>query len=285
MIEQLAVGIDGSHASFEALDQAIMVAKRLQSALKCVFVVDSRKTQVPIVYSGGAFDISTERIYLPLDPNLREYYGKIAEDLREFGANCLRFCAKRAGDSDLKITTIVREGYPAAELCEECRSADILIVGQKGENAHYKRSIVGSTTEDLVRTSPRPVQVVPVHRESLDRVMFVYDGSRTAENALRFYVNALGNVARSFEVALVSDDQSVALPDEEIEFLKQHGVPVELPNRDRVSLDSVLQGIETRGTDMILVGAYGRKKMLELILGSTASRLIRRSTVPVLVVY
>lgn len=285
VIEELAVGIDGSPASFEAFDQALLLSRRLGCALKCVFVVDSRKTQIPYVYSGGGFDISTERIYLPLDSNLREYYARIAKDLSEFGENCLKLCSGRAKDSGIRVTTILREGYPTAELCEECKSADILVVGQKGENAHYKRSIVGSTTEDLVRTSPRPVQVVPKHRESLDKVLFVYDGSRTAENALRFYVNTLGNIASEFAMVLLGEDQTVGNPDEEIRFLKHHGVPVALLAKEPMSLPHILAAVEERPFDMILVGAYGKRKMLEVILGSTASHLIRKSTVPVLVVY
>ncbi len=285
MIEELTVGIDGSPTSFEAFDQAVLLSRRLGCALKCVYVVDSRKTQVPYVYSGGGFDISTERIYLPLDPNVRDYYARIAKDLSEFGGNCLRLCTERAKESGLRITTIIREGYPTAELCEECKSADILVVGQNGENAHYKRSIVGSTTEDLVRTSPRPVQVVPKHRESLDKVLFVYDGSRTAENALRFYVNTLGNVAREFAMALLGEDHAAENPDEELRFLKQHGVPVQLLGNEPMSLSGILAAVENQFFDMILVGAFGKRKVLEVILGSTASHLIRRSTVPVLVVY
>ncbi|HUX22122.1 MAG TPA: universal stress protein, partial [Spirochaetia bacterium] len=182
MIEQLAVGIDGSQQSFDAFDQALSLAGRLESALKCVFVVDSRKTQVPIVYTGGTYDISTERIYLPLDPNLRQHYSQIAEDLSRFGKNCLDACLRRAKKAGVKATSTLREGYPTAELSEECKSADVLVVGQQGENAHYTRSIVGSTTEDLVRSSPRPVLIAPGPVREIRRVLFVYDGSRTAEN-------------------------------------------------------------------------------------------------------
>ena len=88
MIEQMVVGIDGSNPSFEAFEQALDLARRTHSAIKCVFVVDSRKTQVPIVYTGSSFDISLERIYLPLDPNLKQYYVKIADDLHAFAKNC-----------------------------------------------------------------------------------------------------------------------------------------------------------------------------------------------------
>ncbi len=42
---------------------------------------------------------------------------------------------------------------------------------------------------------------------------------------------------------------------------------------------------EREGADLILVGAHGRQKLREYLLGSTASHLIRRSELAVLVVF
>lgn len=285
MIEQLAVGIDGSQQSFDAFDQALGLAGRLSCRLKCVFVVDSRKTQVPIVYTGGTYDISTERIYLPLDPNLRQHYVRIAKDLSEFGQNCLDACLRRSKAAGVEASASLREGYPTAELCEECKSADILVIGQQGENAHYARAIVGSTTEDLVRTSPRPVVIVPGRRREIKRVLFVYDGGRTAENALRFYVNTMGNIAEDFVMMLAGDEGVTGSPEEEVSFLRHHTVPVRVLEPTTETVGDVLSVAESEEADLILAGAYGRRKLLDFILGSTASHLVRKSTVPVLIVH
>ena len=285
MIEQLAVGIDGSPQSFDAFDQALELARRLESGLKCVFVVDSRKTQVPIVYSGGAYDISTERIYLPLDPNLRQHYSQIAEDLKEFGRNCLAVCVRRAADAGVQVTEILREGYPTTELCEECKSADILVIGQQGENAHYTRTIVGSTTEDLVRTSPRPVVIVPGKRREIKRVLFVYDGSRASENALRFYVNTLGKIAADFVMMLVGEQSHVGGFEEEVRFLHHHDISVRLMSSLAQPSEAVPAVAAQEECDLVLAGAYGRRRVLDFILGSIAAHLVRKSTVPVLIVH
>ena len=61
----------------------------------------------------------------------------------------------------MRFAPVVRDGLPSAILTEEARSGDLLVIGQKGENAHFERAIVGSTTEDVVRSSPRPVLVTP----------------------------------------------------------------------------------------------------------------------------
>ncbi len=285
VIEQMAVGIDGSQQSFDSFDQALEIARRLRSRLKCVFVVDSRKTQVPIVYTGGTYDISTERIYLPLDPNLRQHYSRIAEDLTEFGKNCLSACVRKAKEAGVEITSSLREGYPTAELCEECKSSDILVVGQRGENAHYTRTIVGSTTEDLVRTSPRPVIIVPGKKREIHRVLFVYDGSRTAENAVRFYVNTMGNLAEDFAMILTGDESTVGGFEEEVRYLQHHNIPVRVMSPVAQPSEGVPVVAEKENCDLILAGAYGRRKFLDFILGSIAAHLVRKSTIPVLIVH
>ncbi len=285
MMEQLVVGVDGSPASFEAFEQALQLSRRTGASIKCVYVVDSRKTEVPIVYTGSSFDISLERIYLPLDPNLKDYYARIGEDLRAFAKRCLEICLDRCEKMGVSGSSVIREGFPTAELCAEGRSGDVLVVGQKGENAQYRRAIVGSTTEDLVRTAPLPILVVPARRQEIKRVLSVYDGGRTSENALRFYVNAMKDLAEDFVLFEVEEPEAPDSAIEEVTLLKNHGITARLIRRSDEPNLSVIDLAEREGTDLILTGAYGKHKIKAYILGTTTAHLLRKSTVPVLIVY
>ena len=285
MMEQLVVGIDGSPASFEAFEQGVELARRTEASIKCVYVVDSRKTEVPIVYTGSSFDISLERIYLPLDPNLKDYYARIGEDLRAFAKKCLDMCLERCEKLGVPASSVIREGFPTAELSEEGRSGDLLVVGQKGENAQYRRAIVGSTTEDLVRTAPLPILVVPERRREIKRVIAVYDGGRTSENALRFYVNAMKDLAEEFILFEVEEPEVADSAIEEVTLLKNHGITARLIRRSDVSNLTVIDLAAREQADLILTGAYGKHKIKAYILGTTTAHLLRKSTVPVLIVY
>ncbi len=284
MVEQIVVGIDGSNASFEAFEQALVVARALGSAIKCVFVVDSRKTQVPIIYTGSSFDASQERIYLPLDPSLKQYYLKIADDLHAFAKNCTENCIQRCEKAGLRASSAIREGYPTVEICDECRSADLLVIGQKGENAHFKRSIVGSTTEDLVRTSPRPIVIVPTRRPAIKRVLYAYDGGRSSENALRFFVSSMKELADEFVLFDMTEPGAGDDASREIDYLALHGIQARIVRRDEPQPLSIFDAARREDADLIVTGAHGKHKIKAYLLGANAAHLIRKSTVPVLVV-
>ena len=90
MIGQVVVGIDGSAHSLTAFQYAIDLARKAKAELKLVFVVDSRKTDLPIVYTASHFDYGFERVYIPPEPGLKEFYDKVRKDIGSFAENCLQ---------------------------------------------------------------------------------------------------------------------------------------------------------------------------------------------------
>jgi len=286
MIKEIDVGIDGSAESFEAYEYGLAIAHRIESNIKTIFIVDQRKTQVPYIYAGGTYEISYERIYIPPDPGVSTFYEKVGKDLRKFAENCLQRCKKKADKVGVDWKGAVREGFPAAELAEECRSGDVLIVGQRGENAQYKREVIGSTVEDLVRSSPRPVIVCPKSRNPIKRVLFPYDRSRAAENALQLYCNAMRNLAEDFILFITNEEGGISdCAEEEVDYLRQHGIPVRLVCDNAPPIKSILNKASEEDVDLILVGAHGRNKIKDYLLGSTTVNLVRKSSIPVMIVY
>lgn len=286
MIEEIDIGIDGSQESFEAYGYALTIAQRIGSSVKTVFVVDQRKTQVPYIYAGGTYEISYERIYIPPDPGISTFYEKVGRDLRTFAENCMEKCRVKANEAGVSWSSSVREGFPAAELTEECRSGDVLIVGQRGENARYKREVIGSTTEDLVRSSPRPVIVCPQSRNPIRKVLFPYDRSRAAENALQLYCNAMKNLAEDFILYINTEEGGISdCAEDEVHYMKQHDIPVRLECDNAPPVKSILERAAEEDVDLILVGAHGRHKIKDYLLGSTTVNLVRKSTIPVMIVY
>ena len=154
MIRQIVAGVDGSEYASRSLSYATYFAGRLGCEIKGIFVVDSRKVELPIIYATGQFDYAFARTYVPPDPELKAFYSKLKKDLEAFGARVLQACREDCGGFGIPFVSVQREGLPSTILAEESRSGDILFVGQKGENARFDRTIVGSTTEDVVRSSP-----------------------------------------------------------------------------------------------------------------------------------
>ena len=142
MIGQVVVGIDGSEYSLSAFRYAEHFATEIGCELKATFVIDSRKTELPIIYATGHFDYAFARTYIPPDPELKSFYSKIKNDLEGFAANCLSGCEKSCKKNKIPFIAVQREGLPSQVLTEESRSGDLLLIGQRGENARFARTIV-----------------------------------------------------------------------------------------------------------------------------------------------
>lgn len=284
MIGQIVAGIDGSPNSLSAYKYALDLARRVKAAVKVVFVVDSRKTDLPIIYTASHFDYGFERVYIPPDPGLKGFYDQVRKDLRSFAENCLDQCRKEAETAGVTVSPVLREGLPSGVLAEETRSGDLIVVGQKGEHAHIERAIVGSTTEDVVRSSPRPVLVCPVPFRSPRKMLFPYDGSPGAEKALQFCVTALGSIWEEMVVLTITEEIEESFPfDTELGYLGTHGIPYRLLIETGKPVDVIPRIARREGSDVILIGAHGRHKIRDYLLGPTASHLIRKSELPVLV--
>jgi nucleotide-binding universal stress UspA family protein len=284
VIGQIVTGIDGSPNSLTAFQYAVDLARRLKASVKIVFVVDSRKTDLPIIYTASHFDYGFERVYIPPDPGLKGFYEQVRKDIRAFAEKCLDRCRVEAESAGVNVSAVLREGLPSGVLAEETRSGDLLVVGQKGEHAHIERAIVGSTTEDAVRSSPRPVLVCPMPFHSPRRLLFPYDGSPGAEKALQFCVNALGSIWDEMVVLTIMEELEESFPfDSELGYLSSHGIPYRLLTETGKPVDMIPRVAKREGIDMILIGAHGRHKIRDYLLGPTASHLIRRSELPVLV--
>jgi nucleotide-binding universal stress UspA family protein len=284
VIGQVVAGIDGSLNSLTAYQYALDLARRVKAEVKVVFAVDSRKTDLPIIYTASHFDYGFERVYIPPEPGLKGFYDKVRQDIRAFAANCLQLCRRDADAVHVPMVSVVKEGLPSGILTEEARSGDLLVIGQKGENAHIERAIVGSTTEDVVRSCPRPVLVCPAGFRAPARVLFPYDGSPVAEGALQFFVNAFGTIWEEIAVLTVTDELEESFPyDAELSYLGTHGIPYRLLMEAGKPVDTIPRVARRESSDLILVGSHGRHKIRDYLLGSTASHLIRRSELPVLV--
>jgi nucleotide-binding universal stress UspA family protein len=283
VIGQVVVGLDGSDYSLSAFKYAEHFASKLSCELKAVFVVDSRKTDLPIIYATGHFDYAFARTYIPPDPELKSFYAKIKRDLEEFAAGVLNTIETNCKKKKISFVGVQREGLPSQILTEECRSGDLLFIGQRGENARFARTIVGSTAEDVVRSSPRPVMACPEVFRSPEKILFPYDGSPASERALQFCANAFGTFWKEFLV--LSSKEEIGLTEREQRYLNKHAINHRLITEEGSPIDTVLDVAEREDSDLLLIGSHGTHKIRDYILGSTTVHLLRKSPLPVLIVY
>lgn len=153
MYERILVAVDGSATSDLALREAIGLAKDQNAILRLVHVVDV----TPPAYM-TAETASAVAIHFPI----AEYQ----ESLQEAGEKLLATRATTAREAGVKVDTkLVTVGllgehiYEAIEEESKQWPANLIVIGTEGRRG-FRRLMIGSVAEGLVRISTKPVLLI-----------------------------------------------------------------------------------------------------------------------------
>jgi nucleotide-binding universal stress UspA family protein len=142
----IIVGIDGSHHSIRALEWALKEAG-LQHAHLTVLTVHS----VP------ASPWTGNPVLVERDADDQEKMLQAAEELT------LKVASQLGEARPDSVTVRAVSGYPARELIEESRDADLVVVGSRGAGG-FAKLMLGSISSQVVEHAHCPVVVVPSDR-------------------------------------------------------------------------------------------------------------------------
>jgi len=194
------------------------------------------------------------------------------------------------------------EGRVAEMVNLHGRYADLVVLSQADPEEGDDEAI--DLPGDVVLAAGRPVLVVPyvgAPKEVGRRVVIAWNGSREATRAVN---DALPVLERAEQVSLlVVDPRRGSVAGGEAgtgiaAHLSRHGVKVEVDRissgdtqvgvevytdvrRDMAVGDVVLARLADEGADLLVMGAYGRSRTRELVLGGATRHILRQMTVPV----
>lgn len=139
MYDSILVATDGSDDASAAVRDAVSLARALEVPLYGVAVVETRT----------AYDTGL------VDPEEAE------ERLRARARDSLEALERTASDAGVSVTTSVRSGPPHEEILAYADERDVglVVVGSHGRSS-FRRALLGSTVDAILRLSERPVLVV-----------------------------------------------------------------------------------------------------------------------------
>lgn len=212
------------------------------------------------------------------------------------------------GSENIRVTTTVASGTPFQSIREYAHrhEIDVIVMGTKGRTG-LDRVLLGSVTENVLRTARTPVLAVPpaadiasVDPITVANILLPTDGSEGAEIATTWGI-ALASEFDGMVHAVYSVDASrfpeVVDPGELIGSLEANGKEVieavRVAARDAgVSVSGsvasgqptsvILDVLETKDIDLIVMGTHGRTGVGQWFLGSVTENVVRQATVPVL---
>jgi nucleotide-binding universal stress UspA family protein len=116
--------------------------------------------------------------------------------------------------------------------------------------------------------------------------LLAYDNSPKAEEALYVATYMAGQWKIPLVVLTVLDAR-VPVPPETLErarqYLEQHGVQALLVAKYAPVAETIMEVADEQGCDFIIMGGYGHKPVLEVVVGSAVDQVLRESCRPVLI--
>ena len=218
--------------------------------------------------------------------------------------------ADRAEAAGIDTTTAVREGTPYEELLAyaEMEGIDVAVLGIYAGEADYPAQL-GSTTERVITFGDVPVltarpaenvEMVPLANR-YDDVLVATDGSQYAQRAAEhgiaiaaaadatvevihaFDSQAYQRVEDAPQVAEVAEQAGRQAVEDIATVADDAGVPVSTTVKHGDPAQTITDTAETEGADLVTLGSRGLRSPTDNLLGSTASRVIRRARTPVFV--
>jgi nucleotide-binding universal stress UspA family protein len=277
MIQNILIPTDGSDYGKTAIAYGVYFARKLNAQLTGLHVVDIRLIRGPVFTDiSGSIGLPPYQEFLPaIESGLDAKADAILQDFR---GQCE---AAGVHPETVKVTGVIDE-----TIIEEGRKCcDWILLAQRGEHFHINGgAILGSTAQSVVRRSGKPVLVTPEHFREIKSMAVAYDGSAPAHKALKLAAELSKQTAWPLSVVMVTADraseENISKKAEALlsDFKTDSTATILKGKEDKALLQFIREGT----VELLVMGAYGHNRLRELLVGSTTSSVIRKSTIPVL---
>jgi nucleotide-binding universal stress UspA family protein len=232
-------------------------------------------------------------LYVPLRLRPRQSGAALLKKEYEHDKKEARAAVKHFEERAAKAGVASAEGLAVeaeaqAILAIRARTSDLVVLPLPGEDDIG--ILGGHAVEATLLSVGRPVLLVPEKGLPAGfprKVLVAWNGSREAARALSDSVPLL---ARAKSVVVLSagpagDEGALHGAKAAVRYLARHGVAAEALHAtasDDKAGDTILARARKAGADLVVMGAYGRPRITELILGGATRAVLRSGSMAVL---
>lgn len=303
-IKRIIWATDGSKESEEALNYAVILAKKFSSEIIGVYVIEMHQRLL--------YDYSR-------DPDSEPYrwVGKAAESHKAR----LVSIAEKSGIQGLPFRAEVLIGEPSKEIVAVARRerADLIVMGKRGLGL-IGRMIIGSNTLKVLRESSVPVLAVKKRDKEgaidIRNILVPVDVYDKTDSALNYAIDLAQKIKANISVVYAFRLDTYATLEVEIppnivneliedvlkfsstelaKRVEEAKLKLKTDNKetDKLGINTeVIQGISppmriveyatSKNMDLIVINTHGRKGIKKFILGSVTEKVIQESPCAVL---
>jgi len=274
MIKNILIPLDGSEHSKAALDYAMWMTEKFGGTLFGQHIIDT------ISIEGTFFhDISGS---LGFEPYLN-FSTKMREILEERGKAILDEFAERCRAKGLRSQTFLDMGIIANEICERSKIADLVVIGHRGLNEEFSTGLLGTTAESITRKCPRPVFVSTKRFKIIEKPLLAYDGSQRASAAMESAAEFCSLLQLPLTVLSVAKEEKTAegVLQQAKSYLNSYSIEARYETGRGYPEQKIIEYLANLNHDLLFIGAYGHRRIIEMVLGGTTEYVLRNSPCPV----
>jgi nucleotide-binding universal stress UspA family protein len=201
----------------------------------------------------------------------------------------------------------IDEGSAFQVICKTAESerADVIMMSTHGYTG-YKHTLLGSTTERVIRYAPCPTFVIGAHirspRATFKNILVPVDFSRSTKPLIKFTqkfakaYNARISLLHVVELPLYPPQEGPSMDSLKKEMQIQarrkiktlaKSIPAKMLGSVNIRVGDAFDEIAAEGrskkSDLILISTHGYTGIQHMLLGSTTEKVLRSSPCPVLV--
>jgi nucleotide-binding universal stress UspA family protein len=248
LFADILVPLSGFEESWDALDQAIILAKRENARLHGLHIVGTR------------------------DEASR---AKSHEVKSRFEQACK--------DADVTGTLAIDVGNVTERISDRATATDLIVL----KIAYPPMSPLSSLTSpfrSILLRSSRPILGVPAKAAEFQRALLAYDGSDQAKEAL-FVAAYLAEMWETKLVVYTALDKSIDAGVQEYvrRYLDIHEVEADYIVSEGHTMEQLRSAVEEQRADLVLMGSHGRPIWEQVLIGSALDYMLRESKVPIFI--
>lgn len=249
LFADILVPLSGFAASWDALDQAILIAQRENAKLHGLHIVETKDD----AESADAQGVKTR-----------------------FDQTC-----KAAG---VDGTLAIEVGDVTGKICERAVLTDLIVL-KLSNPPGTGVSALGSPYRTIIGRSSRPLVAVPARAIEARRALLAYDGSDRSKEALfvATYLAELWKVELIVFTALDGKKVTADALDYVRRYLDLHEIEAEYVLSERGAMDFLKQTVEEKGAELVLMGSHGGSVLNQVLVGSALDYMLRESNIPIFV--
>ena len=272
----ILVHFDAGRTAPARLEIALQLAQQFDAHVACLYALSAVPMPTYAAEAGTIFLEAQERVRTEMLQAARAAY---------------EACVRRSGHQKVEWRSSAADALDAVTL--HGRYADLVVIGQKNEE--WPSGVGKDFEQRVLFAAGRPILAVPYafERRPLGRnILIAWNASREATRAVN---DALPLLRRAGHVHVLacnprrSGDAHGEVPGADIGlFLSRHGVKVTVSTQEGSDIDVgnlLLSRAYDLSADMIVMGAYGRSRMHEFLLGGATRTVLQSMTVPVLMAH